>query len=207
MAMAQILQLHPQDPQARLIARAVEALRQGALLAYPTDSSYGLACQLDDKDALERLKRLRQLDDRHQFSLCCADLAQAARFGQIPNVAFRLMKTLVPGPFTFILKASKEVPRRLQQPKRKTIGVRIPANAIAHALVAALGEPMVTASLLLPGEDEALADPYDIRDRLANQVDLVLDGGYLLPELSTVVDMTEETPHIVRQGVGVVPGL
>lgn len=205
--MAQILQLHPQDPQARLIARAAEALRQGALLVYPTDSSYGLACQLDNKEVLERLKRLRQLDDRHQFSLCCADLAQAARFGQIPNVAFRLMKSLVPGPFTFILKASKEVPRRLQQPKRKTIGVRIPGNAIAHALVDALGEPLVTATLLLPGDEEALADPYDIRDRLANQVDLVLDGGYLLPELSTVVDMTEETFHIVRQGIGVVPGL
>jgi tRNA threonylcarbamoyl adenosine modification protein (Sua5/YciO/YrdC/YwlC family) len=205
--MAQILQLHPQDPQGRLIARAAEALRQGALLVYPTDSSYGLACQLDNKEVLERLKRLRQLDDRHQFSLCCADLAQAARFGQIPNVAFRLMKSLVPGPFTFILKASKEVPRRLQQPKRKTIGVRIPGNAIAHALVEALGEPLVTATLLLPGDEEALADPYDIRDRLANQVDLVLDGGYLLPELSTVVDMTEETLHIVRQGIGVVPGL
>ncbi len=162
---------------------------------------------MDDKDALERFKRLRQLDDRHQFSLCCADLAQAARFAQIPNAAFRLMKSLVPGPFTFILKASKEVPRRLQQPKRKTIGIRLPDNPIALALVAALGEPLVTATLLLPGDDEPLSDPYDIRERLANQVDMVVDGGTLDTEPTTVVDLTEDSPSIVRQGKGVVPGL
>lgn len=205
--MAQLLQVHPDDPQPRLIEKAVEKLRQGALIAYPTDSSYALACQLDDKEALERLKRLRQLDDRHQFSLCCADLAQAARFAQIPNAAFRLMKSLAPGPFTFILKASKEVPRRLQQPKRKTIGVRLPDNVIAHALVAALGEPMVTATLMLPGDDKPLSDPYDIRERLANLVDMVVDGGTLDCEPTTVVDMTEDSPSIVRQGKGVVPGL
>ncbi|BBL70310.1 L-threonylcarbamoyladenylate synthase [Methylogaea oryzae] len=205
--MAQFLQVHPDDPQPRLIEKAVEKLRQGALIVYPTDSSYALACQLDDKDALERFKRLRQLDDRHQFSLCCADLAQAARFAQIPNAAFRLMKSLVPGPFTFILKASKEVPRRLQQPKRKTIGIRLPDNPIALALVAALGEPLVTATLLLPGDDEPLSDPYDIRERLANQVDMVVDGGTLDTEPTTVVDLTEDSPSIVRQGKGVVPGL
>lgn len=205
--MAQFLQLHPDDPQPRLIEKAVEKLRQGALIVYPTDATYALACQLDDKDALERLKRLRQLDDRHQFSLCCADLAQAAQFAQIPNAAFRVMKSLTPGPFTFVLKASKELPRRLQQPKRKTIGIRLPDNPIAHALVAALGEPMVTATLVLPGDDEPLTDPYDIRERLANLVDMVVDGGTLDREPTTVVDMTEDTPSIVRQGKGIATGV
>lgn len=205
--MAQFLRIHPDDPQPRLIEKAVEKLRRGALIVYPTESSYALACQLDDKETLERLKRLRQLDDRHQFSLCCADLAQAAQFGQIPNAAFRLMKSLVPGPFTFILKASKEVPRRLQQPRRKTIGVRVPANVIAHALVATLGEPIVTATLILPGDKEPLSDPHAIRERLASLVDIVVNGGYLLYEPSTVVDMTDDVPSIVRQGKGVVPGV
>lgn len=204
--MAQLLQIHPDDPQPRLVARAVEALRSSGVIVYPTDSSYALACQLDDKDALGRIKRLRQLGDNYQFTLCCADLAQAARFGQIPNAAFRLMRSLVPGPFTFILRASKEVPRRLQQPKRKTIGVRIPDNAVAQALVVAMGEPVVTTTLLLPGEDDVLSDPYDIRERLDHQVDAVIDGGYLQYEPTTVVDLTEETLGIVRQGKGVVPG-
>lgn len=205
--MTQFLQIHPDDPQPRLIEKTVERLRQGALIVYPTDSCYALGCQLDDKEVLERLKRLRQLDDRYQFTLCCADLAQAARFGQIPNAAFRLMKSLVPGPFTFILKASKEVPRRLQQPRRKTIGVRVPANEIAKALVTALGEPMVTATLILPGEEDPMPDPYDIKEQLANQVDILIDGGYLPYEPTTVVDMTDDVPGIVRQGKGVVPGL
>ncbi|TAN48109.1 MAG: threonylcarbamoyl-AMP synthase [Methylococcaceae bacterium] len=205
--MTQFIQIHPDDPQSRLIEKTVERLRQGALIVYPTDSGYALGCQLDDKEVLERLKRLRQLDDRYQFTLCCADLAQAARFGQIPNAAFRLMKSLLPGPFTFILKASKEVPRRLQQPKRKTIGVRVPANEIAKALVAALDEPMVTATLILPGEEEPMPDPYDIKDQLANQVDILIDGGYLPYEPTTVVDMTDDVPAIVRQGKALVPGL
>lgn len=205
--MALLLQIHPDDPQSRLITRAVDILQSSGLLVYPTDSSYALACRLDDKEALERLKRLRQLDDRHQFTLCCTDLAQAASCGQIPNSAFRLMKSLVPGPFTFILRATKEVPRRVMQPKRKTIGVRVPDQRVAQALVAAMGEPLITATLTLPGSNEALTDPYDILDRLENQVDAVIDGGELSHELTTILDLTEDQPRIVRAGKGHVPGL
>jgi tRNA threonylcarbamoyl adenosine modification protein (Sua5/YciO/YrdC/YwlC family) len=205
--MALFFQIHPHDPQPRLIRRAVELIRDGALLVYPSDSGYTLGCRANALEAQAQLRRIRQLDERHLLALCCADLAQAAQFCQIPNPAFRLVRPLVPGPFTFILRASKEAPRRLQDNKRKTVGVRIPAHVIAQALIAELGEPLISASLILPGEEESLPDPFDIRERLDHQVEAVLDGGYLPHLPSTILDLSGDEPVLIRQGTGRVPGL
>lgn len=205
--MALFFQIHPHDPQPRLIRRAVELIRDGALLVYPSDSGYTLGCRANALEAQAQLRRIRQLDEKHLLALCCADLAQAAQFGQIPNTAFRLIRPLVPGPFTFILRATREAPRRLQDPKRKTVGVRIPDHVIAQALIVELGEALISASLILPGEEESPADPFDIRERLDHLVDAVLDGGYLPHQPSTVLDLSGDTPLLIRQGTGRVPGL
>lgn len=205
--MALFLQIHPEDPQPRLIRRAVDLLREGALIVYPSDSGYTFGCQASSLEAQAQLRRIRQLGERHLLALCCADLAQAAQFGLIPNAAFRLIRPLVPGPFTFILRATREAPRRLQDPKRKTVGVRIPDHVIAQALIAELGEPLISASLILPGEEESLPDPFDIRERLEHQVQAVLDGGYLPHHPSTILDLSGDEPVLIRQGAGLVPGL
>lgn len=205
--MAQYFQIHPQTPQERLIRRAVEVIRGGGLIVYPSDSSYAFGCQIDNKDALERICRIRQLGQEHRFALVCRDLSQIASFAKIGNEAFRLIKSLTPGPYTFILKATKDVPRRLQHPKRKSIGIRIPDSTIAQALVKELAEPLFSSTLILPGEDEAMSDPVEIRERLEKLVDLIINAGVLPYEPTTIIGFTEDAPEIIRQGKAVAPGL
>lgn len=200
--MAQFFQIHPENPQHRLIQQAVEIIRKGGLVVYPTDSAYALGCHIGDKDALERVRSLRKLDKHHNFTLMCRDLSELATYARVNNQVFRLLKNHTPGAYTFILEATADVPRRLLHPKRKTIGLRVPDNPIALALLEELGEPLMTSSLLLPGEEYPMTDPYDIRETLEHQVDLVIDGGYCGLEPTTVVDLTEETPQLVRQGKG-----
>lgn len=205
--MAQFFEIHPENPQLRLIHRAVEIIRQGGVIVYPTDSSYALACQIGDKTALDNIRRIRQLDDRHNFTLVCKDLAQVSNFTKIGNDAYRMIKALTPGPFTFILDATREVPRRLQHPKKKTIGVRIPQHPIAQMLVAELEEPLFTTSLLLPGVDVPLTDPYDIRKRLEHELELVIDAGIIEYRETTIIEFSSSGPEIIRQGIGIAPML
>ncbi len=205
--MSRFLQIHPDNPQPRLIDQAVEIIRQGGVVAYPTDSGYALGCHLGDKAAQEKIRRIRQLDDKHNFTLVCRDLSELATYAKVDNAAYRLIKSLTPGPYTFILSATREVPRRLQNPKRKTIGLRVPDNRIAQALLDRLGEPLMSSTLILPGEDMPMTDPYDIRDTLGNQLDLVIDGGYCGFEPTTVIDLTGEEPVVLRQGQGSVEAL
>lgn len=202
--MAQYFQIHPQSPQERLIRRAVEVVRNGGLIVYPSDSAYALGCQIDNKDALERIRRIRQLGQEHRFALICRDLSEISSFARFGNEAFRLIKMLTPGPYTFILKATKEVPRRLQHPKFKTIGIRIPASPIVQALVRELGEPLFSSTLIMPGENEAMSDPYEIRERLQKVADLIIDGEVVPYEPTTIIGFTEDTPEIIRQGKAVV---
>jgi tRNA threonylcarbamoyl adenosine modification protein (Sua5/YciO/YrdC/YwlC family) len=205
--MAQFFEIHPENPQLRLIHRAVEIIRQGGVIVYPTDSSYALACQIGDKAALDKIRRIRQLDDKHNFTLVCKDLAQVSNFTKIGNDAYRMIKALTPGPFTFILDATREVPRRLQHPKKKTVGIRIPQHAIAHMLVAELEEPLFTSSLQLPGVDEPLVDPYDIRKRLEHELELVIDAGIIEYRETTIIEFSSNGPEITRQGIGIAPML
>jgi tRNA threonylcarbamoyl adenosine modification protein (Sua5/YciO/YrdC/YwlC family) len=205
--MAQFFEIHPENPQLRLIHRAVEIIRKGGVIVYPTDSSYALACQIGDKAALDKIRRIRQLDDKHNFTLVCKDLAQVSNFTKIGNDAYRMIKALSPGPFTFILDATREVPRRLQHPKKKTVGIRIPQHPVALMLVTELEEPLFTTSLVLPGMDEPLADPYDIRKRLEHEVELVIDAGMIEYRETTIIEFSNSGPEIVRQGIGIAPML
>ena len=200
--MAQFFSIHPENPQSRLIKQAVDIIQRGGLIIYPTDSAYALGCHIGDKFALDRVRAIRQLDKHHNFTLMCRDLSELANYARVNNSAFRLIKAHTPGPYTFILNATSEVPRRLMHPKRKTLGMRVPDNAIALALMEELGEPLMTSSLILPGDSEPLTDPYDIRDLLEHQVELIIDGGYCGMEATTVVDLTEDSPSIIRQGCG-----
>ena len=200
--MAQFFQIHPENPQNRLIVQAADIIRKGGIVAYPTDSAYALGCHIGDKDALDRIRAMRQLDKDHNFTLMCRDLSELSTFAKVDNRVYRLIKNHTPGPYTFILEATAEVPRRLMHPKRKTIGLRVPDNAIALALLAELGEPIMTSSLLMPGEEYPLTDPYDIRDSLSRQLDLVIDGGYCGLETTTVIDLTGDVPELIRQGKG-----
>lgn len=200
--MAQRFVVHPQNPQKRLIRQAVELLQRGGVIVYPTDSSYALGCRIDAKEALERIRQIRQLPENHQFSIACRDLAQAARFARISAEAFPVIRQLIPGPYTFLLKATKELPRRLQHPKRKTIGIRIPDHQVALALLEEHSEPIFTTTLILPGEEEPLSDPEEIAERLGKQVDLILDSGPIPPEMTTVIDFTGSAPEVVRWGKG-----
>jgi tRNA threonylcarbamoyl adenosine modification protein (Sua5/YciO/YrdC/YwlC family) len=200
--MAQFFQIHAENPQHRLIVQATDIIRKGGLVVYPTDSAYALGCHIGDKDALERIRTLRKLDKNHNFTLMCRDLSELATYARVDNQVFRLLKNHTPGAYTFILDATADVPRRLMHAKRKTIGLRVPDNPIALALLEELGEPLMTSSLLLPGEEFPLTDPYDIRDTLEHFVELVIDGGYCGLEPTTVIDLTEATPQLVRQGKG-----
>ncbi len=204
--MSQLFQIHPDNPQQRLIRGAVEILRSGGIIVYPTDSCYALGCQIGDKKAMEGMRRIRQIDDKHDFTLMCSDMAQTAHYANMDNIAFRLIRNLTPGPYTFILPAMKIVPKRLLT-KRKTIGVRIPENSITMAMLEELGEPILTTTLLLPGEEYPMIDPYDMRDTLGNQVELVIDGGYCGMEPTTVVELLDDVPRVVRQGKGEVDAL
>ncbi|MFY0640163.1 MAG: threonylcarbamoyl-AMP synthase [Bermanella sp.] len=200
--MSQFFQIHPDNPQARLIKQAAEIIRGGGLAIIPTDCAYALACQLEDKRALERVKQIRQLSDKHNFTLMCRDLAEIGTYGKVDNTAYRLLKAHTPGAFTFILDGTREVPRRLMNPKKRTIGIRVPNNNIVSALLEELGEPILSTSLIMPGDDMPLSDPYEIRQMLEHAVDLVIDGGYCGIEATTVVDMTGDSYEITRQGVG-----
>lgn len=194
--------IHPQNPQPRLISQVVAALRAGAVIVYPTDSCYALGCHIGDKTAMERIRRIRAVDDKHNFTLVCRDLSEIATYAKVDNVAYRLLKKLTPGPYTFILSATHEVPRRLQHAKRKSIGLRVPDNAISQALLEALGEPLMSSTLIMPGTGLPLNDAEEIRSVLAHQVDVVIDGGNCGLEPTTVVDMVGEVPEITRYGKG-----
>ena len=200
--MAQYFQLHPANPQARLIRQAADILRGGGVIAYPTDSCYALGCQLEDKAAVARIRAIRGLDDSHLMSLMCRDLAEIARFARVDNSTYRLLKANTPGSYTFLLNATKEVPRRLQHPRRSTIGLRVPDHPVALALLEELGEPMVSTTLLLPDDQSPLLDGGEIRDRLARQVDLVIDAGTCGLGMTTVIDLSGEQPELIRAGRG-----
>ncbi len=204
--MSQYFQIHPVNPQARLVHQAVEIIRNNGLLVYPTDSSYALGCRVGDKRGMERIRRIRQLDNRHNFTLVCSDLSEISTYARVDNSSYRLMKSLTPGAYTFILRATHEVPRRLQHPKRKTIGIRIPDHPIAQALLEELGEPLMSSTLILPGADMPETDAHDIRERLEHDVDLVIDGGNCGVEPTTVVELVDGVPEVVREGCGSVEG-
>jgi len=205
--MSQFFQIHPVNPQTRLIRQAVEILRAEGLIVYPTDSSYALGCHVGDKRGMERICRIRALDNKHNFTLVCRDLSEIAIYAKVDNSAYRLLKSLTPGPYTFILGATHEVPRRLQNPKRRTIGIRVPDHAIAQALLTELGEPLMSSTLILPGADMPETDAVEIRERLEHDVDLVIDGGHCGLEPTTVIDLSEGVPRLLRQGCGAVEGL
>ena len=200
--MSQYFAIHPVTPQPRLIKRAVEILREGGVIAYPTDSCYALGCRLGEKAAVERIARIRQTDKEHNFTLVCRDLSEISNYARVDNWAFRLLKAHTPGPYTSILPATGEVPKRLQNPKRKTIGIRVPDHPIAQALLEELGEPIMSSTLLLPGDDLPLTDGREIRNRLEHQVDCVLDGGHCGIEPTTVVDLAVSPPQVTRVGRG-----
>jgi len=200
--MSEFFQVHPESPKPRVVKRAVEILLQGGVIVYPTDSTYALGCHIGDKAALERIRRIRQLDSRHNFTLVCEDLSSLASYAIVSNSAYRILKAYTPGPYTFILKATAEVPRRLMHPKRKTIGLRVPDNAVALAILSALGEPIMSTSLILPELAEQLYDPYEMRLRLGKLVDLIIDGGSCGLEPTTVVDLVEGVPRVIRTGKG-----
>lgn len=204
--MSQFFQIHPDNPQKRLINQAVDIINKGGVVVYPTDCAYALGCHLGDKSALEKIKRIRQLDDKHNFTLVCRDLSEISTYAKVDNTAYRLLKAHTPGAYTFILKATSEVPRRLLHPKRRTIGIRIPENEIALALTESLGEPIMSTSLIMPGEEMPLMDPYDIREVLQHHVDLVIDGGYCGMEATSVINLVDEVPEVVRQGAGDISG-
>ncbi|MCP4042950.1 MAG: threonylcarbamoyl-AMP synthase [Gammaproteobacteria bacterium] len=200
--MGQYFHIHPDNPQPRLINQVVVLVREGGLIIYPTDSGYALGCHIGDKAAQDRIRRIRRLDDKHNFTLVCRDLSEISTYAKVDNAAYRFMKSHTPGAYTFILKATHEVPRRLQNPRRKTIGIRVPDNNIAMSLLDTLGEPLMSSTLILPGEEMPLTDADDIQERLGKQVELVIDGGYCGFEPTTVVDMMGEVPTVVRVGKG-----
>ena len=200
--MSDYLSIHPENPQQRLIAKAAEIVRKGGVIVYPTDSVYAIGCHIGDKQALDRIRAIRRLDSNHNFTLMCRDLSELSSYAKVENSAFRAIKASTPGPFTFILNATSEVPRRLQHPKRKTVGLRVPNSPIAQALLQELGEPMMSVTLIMPGDEYPLIDPYDIRQIMEPHIDVFIDGGYCGLVPSTVVDMTGPAPEIIRQGMG-----
>lgn len=200
--MSQFFQIHPDNPQTRLIAQAVDIIRRGGVVVYPTDSGYALGCQLGNKNGLDTIRRIRKLDNKHNFSLICRDLSELGSYARVDNSAYRLIKTHTPGPYTFILKATSEVPKRLMHPKKRTIGLRVPDNVITLALLQELNEPLMSVTMILPGDELPMTDPYDIRDTLEHDLDLVIDGGYCGMEPTSVIDLSDESPVIMRRGQG-----
>lgn len=205
--MAQYFSIHPDNPQKRLIHQSVDIVRQGGVVAIPTDSSYAIACHIGDKRALDTIRRVRQLSEKHDFTLCCKDLTQVSNFTKIGNDAYRLIKTLTPGAFTFILDATKEVPRRLQNPKKKTIGIRIPNNVFLQHLLEELDEPICSSTLILPSQESAETDPYEIREKLEHELDLIVDFGIIESQETTIINCAGNELEIVRQGIGLAPML
>jgi len=200
--MAQHFQIHPENPQPRLVKQAAQIISSGGIVAAPTDSAYALVCRLDDKGAVEKLRRIRGVDDKHHLTLLVRDLSQIAHFARVDNTQYRLLKATTPGPYTVILEATREVPRRLSHPSRKTIGVRVPENHILLALIEELGEPLIGTTLQLPGDDHMLSDPDEVLERLGKQIELVIDGGAGTLEPTTVIDLTGPAPELVREGRG-----
>ena len=200
--MSQFFSVHPETPQTRLIHQAVEILNRGGVIVYPTDSAYALGCLLDNKSGAERIKEIRRLPEAHNFTLICKDLSELSRYARVDNSAYRQIKHATPGPYTFVFEASREVPRRIMNPKRKTIGLRVPDNAIAQSLLNELDAPLMSVTLIMPDDDYPLSDPYDIRTTLEHQVDLVIDGGYCGLEPTTVIDMSGDEIVLLRQGLG-----
>ncbi len=200
--MSQFFQIHPDNPQPRLIKQAAQIIHGGGIVALPTDSCYALVCHLDDKAAVEKLRRIRGIDDKHHLTLLCRDLSEIGAYARVDNRQFRMLKAATPGPFTVILEATREVPRRLSHPSRKTIGLRVPENPIAHALLAELNQPLLGTTLIMPGDEEILNDAEAIRDRLDKLIDLIIDGGACAMEPTTVIDLTSDAPVLMRQGRG-----
>lgn len=202
--MSQFFYVHPETPQSRLMKQAVHIIKQGGVVIYPTDSGYALGCQLADKTALERILQIRQISGEHHFTIMCRDLSELSLYAKVENTAFRLIKNNTPGAYTFILRGTKEVPRRLLNEKKKTLGLRIPDHKIALALLEELGEPLMSSSLILPGREFAESDPEEMRDQLERQVDLILHGGILAGHPTTVIDLSDDHPVVVREGAGAV---
>ncbi|TCS36089.1 tRNA threonylcarbamoyl adenosine modification protein (Sua5/YciO/YrdC/YwlC family) [Paucimonas lemoignei] len=200
--MSQFFQIHPDNPQLRLIKQAVQIVRAGGVIALPTDSCYALCCQLDDKDAVTKLRRIRGIDEKHHLALLCRDLSEISQYAKVDNTQYRMLKAATPGPYTFILEASREVPRRVSHPSRKTIGLRVPENQVALALLEELGEPLLSSTLILPDDELPLTDPDLVREKLERQIELVIDGGACGLEMTTVIDLTGGEPVLVRQGRG-----
>ena len=200
--MAQFFEIHPDNPQRRLVQQAVSIIDRGGLVIYPTDSSYALGCHIGDKSAMERIQHIRQLDSKHHFTLVCSDLSEIGTYAKVSNASYRLMKMLTPGPYTFLLKATSEVPRRLMNPKRKTIGVRVPDNKIVHALLLELGQPIMSSTLIPAGSDRAMDDAQEIRETYQHAVDLVIDGGFCGIEPTTVINLIDPVAQVARQGKG-----
>lgn len=205
--MARLIEIHPTNPQQRLIAEVVATIRSGGLIAYPTDSSYAFGCHIGDKRAMDRIRRIRETDKNHNFTLVCTDLSEISLYAKVDNWAYRLLKSLTPGPYTFILEATREVPKRLQNPKRRTIGLRVPDNQIVHDMLKSLGEPIMSSTLLLPGDELPLTDVYEIDERIGNQIEMIVDGGPAGVEPTTVIDLSGGTVEVLRQGRGDVSSL
>jgi len=205
--MARIVEIHPSDPQPRRIAEVVATIRGGGLVAYPTDSSYAFGCHIGDKRAMDRIRRIRRTDKKHNFTLVCSDLSEISLYAQFDNWAYRLMKSLTPGPYTFILQATREVPKRLQNPRRRTIGLRVPDHAIVHAMLDALGEPIMSSTLTLPGDDLPLTDVVEIEERIGHQIELIIDGGPTGVEPTSVIDLSGGSVEVLRMGRGDVSSL
>ncbi|MBU6952440.1 L-threonylcarbamoyladenylate synthase [Hahella sp. HN01] len=204
--MSQFFQIHQDNPQSRLVRQAVEIIHNGGVIVYPTDSGYALGCAIGDKSAADRIKSIRRLDDKHNFTLVCRDLSDISTYAKVDNSTYRLLKNHTPGAYTFILPATSEVPRRLLHPKRRQIGIRVPDNRIAQALLEELGEPLMSSTLIMPGEEMPMTDPYEIRQMLEHAVDLIIDGGFCGMEPTSVVDLTDDTPVVLREGAGDISG-
>lgn len=202
-----MIEIHPTDPQPRLVAAVVQSIHAGGLIAYPTDSSYAFGCHIGDKRAMDRIRRIRKTDKNHNFTLVCSDLSEISTYARFDNWAYRLVKSLTPGPYTFILQATREVPKRLQNPKRRTIGLRVPDHAIVHAMLESLGEPIMSSTLTLPGDDMPLTDPQEIEARIGHEIDVIIDGGPTGIEPTTVVDLSHGSIEILREGRGDISAL
>ena len=205
--MAKLLEIHPDNPQPRRVAEIVETIRDGGLIAYPTDSSYAFGCHIGDKRAMDRIRRIRRTDKNHNFTLVCSDLSEIGTYARVDNWAYRLIKAMTPGPYTFILPATREVPKRLQHPKRRTIGLRVPDHTLVRAMLEALGEPIMSSTLLLPGDDLPLTDAHDIEERIGHEIDLIIDAGPTGIEPTSVIDLSEGTAEVLRVGRGDVSAL
>ena len=205
--MARIVELHPEDPQPHRVAEIVALIRQGGLIAYPTDSSYAFGCHIGDKSAMDRIHRIRKTDKKHNFTLVCSDLSEISLYARVDNWAYRLLKAMTPGPYTFILEATREVPKRLQNPKRRTIGLRVPDHPVVHSILDALGEPIMSSTLTLPGDDMPLTDIHEIDDRIGDKIEMIVDAGPTGIEPTSVIDLSSGSPEVLRVGRGDVSNL